>query len=119
MARVSGKVDAMRLPKEIYLCASRDPERAAGSAYSGALELSDGRRTAVKTIYVIANTESVELLVNGKSAGVNSKPESGLDLLVSRGCVRSGQPEGGGQEWGEGCGAAGVDDGWGSGWRSS
>jgi beta-galactosidase len=31
----------------------------------------------VKTVYVIANTESVELLVNGKSAGVNSKPDSG------------------------------------------
>jgi beta-galactosidase len=31
----------------------------------------------VKTIYVIANTESVELFVNGKSAGVNSKPDTG------------------------------------------
>ena len=28
-------------------------------------------------MYVIANTESVELIVNGKSAGVNSQPESG------------------------------------------
>jgi len=36
----------------------------------------DGSKTA-KTIYVIANTESVELIVNGKSAGVNSKPDSG------------------------------------------
>ncbi len=31
----------------------------------------------MKTIYVIANTQSVELIVNGKSVGVNSKPESG------------------------------------------
>jgi beta-galactosidase len=31
----------------------------------------------VKTIYVVANTESVELFVNGKSAGVNSKPDNG------------------------------------------
>jgi beta-galactosidase len=31
----------------------------------------------VKTVYVVANTESVEIFVNGKSLGVNSKPESG------------------------------------------
>jgi beta-galactosidase len=31
----------------------------------------------VKTVYVIANTESVELFVNGKSLGVNSKPDNG------------------------------------------
>src|SRR5579875_2401235 len=36
----------------------------------------DAKRT-VKTIYVIANTESVELFVNGRSVGVNSKAESG------------------------------------------
>ena len=34
-------------------------------------------RRLSKTIYVIANTQSVELIVNGKSAGINSKPESG------------------------------------------
>ena len=31
----------------------------------------------MKTVYVIANTESVELFVNGKSVGVNSKPDNG------------------------------------------
>jgi beta-galactosidase len=31
----------------------------------------------VKTVYVVANTESVELFLNGKSLGVNSKPENG------------------------------------------
>jgi beta-galactosidase len=36
----------------------------------------DGSKTA-KTVYVIANTESVELFVNGKSLGVNSKPDNG------------------------------------------
>jgi beta-galactosidase len=36
----------------------------------------DGSKT-VKTVYVIANTESVELFVNGKSLGVNSKPDTG------------------------------------------
>jgi len=33
----------------------------------------DAKKTA-KTIYVIANTQSVELVVSGKSAGVNSQP---------------------------------------------
>jgi beta-galactosidase len=38
---------------------------------------SAGSGKTVKTVYVIANTQSVELFVNGKSLGVNSKPESG------------------------------------------
>jgi beta-galactosidase len=36
----------------------------------------DAKKT-VKTIYVIANTQSVELFVNGKSHGVNSQPANG------------------------------------------
>jgi beta-galactosidase len=79
VARVSGKVDAMRLPKEIYFAhrvvQSEQPDLHILGHWSypaGA----DAKKT-VKTIYVIANTESVELFVNGKSAGVNSKPESG------------------------------------------
>jgi beta-galactosidase len=32
----------------------------------------------VKTVYVVANTETVELILNGKSLGLNSKPESGF-----------------------------------------
>jgi beta-galactosidase len=31
-----------------------------------------------KTVYVVANTESVELFLNGKLLGVNAKPESGF-----------------------------------------
>ena len=79
VARVSGKVDAMRLPKEIYFAhrviQSEQPDLhilGHWSYPSGA----DAKPT-VKTVYVIANTESVELLVNGRSRGVNSKPESG------------------------------------------
>jgi beta-galactosidase len=34
-------------------------------------------KKTVKTVYVIANTDSVELILNGKSLGVNAKPESG------------------------------------------
>jgi len=32
----------------------------------------------VKTVYVVANTDSVELFLNGKSLGINSKPENGF-----------------------------------------
>jgi beta-galactosidase len=32
----------------------------------------------VKTVYVVANTELVELFLNGKSLGVNAKPENGF-----------------------------------------
>jgi beta-galactosidase len=31
----------------------------------------------VKTVYVVANTEQVELFLNGKSLGMNAKPENG------------------------------------------
>jgi beta-galactosidase len=32
----------------------------------------------VKTVYVVANTEQVELFLNGKSLGANAKPENGF-----------------------------------------
>jgi len=80
VARVSGKVDAMRLPKEIYyahrVIQSETPDLHILGHWNYPATQPDGSRTA-KTIYVIANTESVELIVNGKSAGVNSKPDSG------------------------------------------
>jgi beta-galactosidase len=37
----------------------------------------------VKTVYVVANTESVELFLNGKSLGVNAKPENGYVFAFS------------------------------------
>jgi beta-galactosidase len=80
VARVSGKVDAVRLPKEIYyayrVIQSEQPDLHILGHWSYPATQPDGTATA-KTIYVIANTESVELFVNGKSAGVNSKPDSG------------------------------------------
>jgi len=80
VARVSGKVDAVRLPKEIYLAhrvvLNEQPDLHILGHWSYPAIQPDGTKTA-KTIYVIANTESVELFVNGKSAGINSKPESG------------------------------------------
>jgi beta-galactosidase len=76
VARVSGKVDAMRLPKEIYFAhrviQSEQPDLHIIGHWSYPTD-----KPVTKTVYVIANTESVELIVNGKSAGVNSKPDSG------------------------------------------
>jgi beta-galactosidase len=37
----------------------------------------------VKTVYIVANTESVELFLNGKSLGTNSKPENGFVFAFS------------------------------------
>jgi beta-galactosidase len=76
VARVSGKVDAMRLPKQIYF-AHRVIQSAQPDLHIIGHWSYPADRKTVKTIYVIANTESVELIVNGKSAGVNSKPDSG------------------------------------------
>jgi beta-galactosidase len=79
VARVSGKVDAMRLPKEIYFAyrviQNPQPDLHILGHWTYPATQPDGSKT-VKTIYVVANTESVELFVNGKSAGVNSKPDN-------------------------------------------
>jgi beta-galactosidase len=80
VARVSGKVDAMRLPKEIYyayrVMQNEQPDLHILGHWSYPETQPSGDKT-VKTVYVIANTESVELFVNGKSLGVNSKPDNG------------------------------------------
>ena len=80
VCRVSGKVDAVRLPKEIYFAhrvvLNEQPDLHILGHWSYPASQPDGAKT-VKTIYVVANAESVELFVNGKSAGVNAKPESG------------------------------------------
>jgi beta-galactosidase len=76
VARVSGKVDAMRLTKEIYFAHRVIQNEQPDLHILGHWSYPTDRKT-VKTIYVIANTQSVELFVNGKSVGVNSKPESG------------------------------------------
>jgi len=80
VARVSGKVDAMRLPKDIYyayrVMQNEQPDLHILGHWSYPGTQPDGTKT-VKTVYVIANTESVELFVNGKSLGVNTKPDNG------------------------------------------
>ena len=79
VARVSGKVDAVRLPKEIYFAErvmqNEQPDLHILGHWSYPVG-PDAKKT-VKPIYVISNANSVELLVNGKSHGVNTSPESG------------------------------------------
>lgn len=109
VCRVSGKMDAVRLPKQLYFCErvmqnpepdlhilghwsypydqpatpaqpaipakAAAPERPAIPAQA-AIPAQPAHRT-VKTVYVVSNTGEVELFVNGKSLGVNSKPEHG------------------------------------------
>jgi len=69
--RVSGKVDAVRLPKEIYYAF-----RVAGSTKPDVHILGHWTYPAGtrKTMYVVANTPSVELFVNGASVGKSSTP---------------------------------------------
>lgn len=71
VCRVSGKVDAVRLPKQLYYA-----HRVVGSSEPaihiiGHWTYPEG---TAKTMYVVANTPSVELFVNGISRGKSSTP---------------------------------------------
>ena len=79
VARVSGKVDAVRLPKQIYFAHRVMQNDRPGLHILGHWSYPAGpdAKKTVKTNYVVANTESVELFVNRKSLGVNAKPENG------------------------------------------
>jgi beta-galactosidase len=72
---VSGKVDAVRLPKQIYFAHRVMQNEQPDLHILGHWTYPAG---TVKTVYIIANTEAVELFVNGKSQGVNAKPENGF-----------------------------------------
>lgn len=78
VARVIGKVDAARLPKEIYYAERVMQNEEADLHILGhwSYPTWPSAKKMAKTIHVIANTESVELFVNGKSHGMNSTPES-------------------------------------------
>jgi beta-galactosidase len=72
VARCSGKVDAVRLIKEIYYAF-----RVAGNTQPDIHIIGHWNYPATmksKTVYVLANTPSVELFVNGTSQGRSSKP---------------------------------------------
>jgi beta-galactosidase len=81
VARVSGKVDAMRLPKEIYyteqVMQDEKPDIHIIGHWSYPLTQPDGTKT-VKTMNVVANNvDAVELFVNGVSKGKMTTPDSG------------------------------------------
>ena len=102
VARVSGKVDAVRLPKEIYFAhrviQNDRPDLHILGHWSYPVG-PDAKKT-VKTYFVVANTESVELFVNRKSCGVNAKPENGYifafpDVEFAPGSLRAVARNGG------------------------
>jgi beta-galactosidase len=81
VSRVSGKTDAMRLPKEAYyveqVMQNEKPDIHIIGHWSYPATQPSGSPT-VKTIYVVANNvDSVELFVNGKSKGKLTTPDSG------------------------------------------
>jgi beta-galactosidase len=110
VCRVSGKVDAVRLAKEIYYAhrvlqndqpdlhilghwsypleqpaTPEEPALPGRPAVPGRPPMPDlpaippqPAHKTVKTVYVVSNTESVELILNRKSLGVNSKPDNGF-----------------------------------------
>jgi len=75
VCRVSGKVDAVRLPKEIYFA-----ERVMQSETPDIHILGHWTYPAgtTKTMYVICNCPTVELFLNGKSLARSSSPTDGF-----------------------------------------
>ena len=72
---MSGKVDSVRLPKQAYYVYRVMQNESPDIHIIGHWNYPTN---TVKTIYVAANhCDSVELLVNGKSHGVNSQPVNG------------------------------------------
>jgi beta-galactosidase len=75
VCRVSGKVDAVRIPKPIYFAhsvmQSPNPEIHA----LGHWNYPEGTK---KTVYAISNTKAVELRVNGKVIGKVTTPKDGF-----------------------------------------
>lgn len=79
VARVSGKVDAVRLPKEAYYVYRVMQNPAPDIHIIGHWTYPAG---TVKTVYVAANhCDVVQLFVNGKSLGVANKPFDFVDTF--------------------------------------
>jgi beta-galactosidase len=81
VSRVSGKVDAVRLPKEAYfverVMQNEMPDIHIIGHWSYPATQPNGSPT-VKTMYVVANNvDSVEFFVNGVSKGKVTQPDSG------------------------------------------
>jgi beta-galactosidase len=92
VCRVSGKVDAVRLPKEAYYVYRVMQNPAPDIHIIGHWTYP---AHTVKTIYVAANhCDSVELFINGKSRGVNNTPTNGYifafpDIAFEPGLIRA------------------------------
>jgi len=79
VARVSGKVDSVRLPKEAYYVYRVMQNPSPDIHIIGHWTYPEN---TVKTVYVAANhCDSVELFVNGKSFGVANKPCDFVDTF--------------------------------------
>jgi len=96
VARVSGKVDAVRLPKQIYFAhqVMQNEQPALHILGHWSYPTGPGAKETTKTIYVIANVDSVELFVNSRSLGVKSTPENGYvfafpDVTFAPGSLRA------------------------------
>ena len=78
VCRVSGKVDAVRLPKQIYFAHRVIQNERPDIHILGHWSYPAGpdAKKTVKTVYVIANTQTVELIVNGKSTGPQPHAET-------------------------------------------
>ncbi len=74
VCRVSGKVDAVRLPKEIYFAERVMQNPAPDIHILGHWTYPKGTR---KSMYVISNCGQVELVLNGKTIGTVTKPTNG------------------------------------------
>jgi len=96
--RVSGKVDGVRLPKEIFY-ASRVMQSPVPDLHI--IGHWNYPANTKKTIYVIAShCESVELFVNGQSLGVNKTPQSGYiyafpEVAFAPGSIKAAASQGG------------------------
>ena len=73
VCRVSGKVDAVRVPKEAYYAYRVVQNPQPDVHIVGHWTYPANTK---KTVYVIANTDTVELLLNGRSLGKSSTPQS-------------------------------------------
>jgi beta-galactosidase len=74
VCRVSGKVDAVRLPKEAYYTYRVMQNEQPDIHINGHWTYPAGTK---KTVYVISNCDSVELTLNGKSLGKVDHPQDG------------------------------------------
>jgi beta-galactosidase len=91
VARVSGKVDAVRLPKELYFVSQVMQNTEPQVHIIGHWTYPAG---TTKTMYVASNTASVELFLNGKSIGKALHP---VDLAFdkeSKPILNTGEPTG-------------------------